>query len=157
MQTAKIVNIRESYRNQPQERKDAEKKVVTGAGATAGAVQVSRTKSAFNLFNSSKKLQNGINFTQNTIKEAGIVAKKTTGLWASVKANCQWAKTAVLNWGDKFQNLKYIKPLIKSPIFKGIAGIAGFGFGVVTLISGASEIARTATDVIDEHQLNQAA
>ena len=157
MQAAKIVNIRENYRNQPQERKDAEKKVVTGAGATAGAVQVSRTKSAFSFFNSSKKLQNGVSFAQNTMKEANLVAKKTTGLWATVKANCAWAKNSVLKWGEQFKALKYIRPLIESPVFKGAAGIAGFGFGLVTLITGASEIAKTATDVIDEHQLNKAA
>ena len=157
MQAAKIVNIRESYRNQPQERKDAEKKIATGAGATAGAVQVSRTKSAFSFFNSSKKLQQGMGLAQNTMKEASLVAKKTTGLWATVKANCAWAKTSILKWGEQFKSLRYIKPLIESPVFKGIAGIAGFGFGVVTLITGASEIAKTATDVIEEHQLNQAA
>lgn len=157
MQAAKIMNIRENYRNQPQERKDAEKKVVTGAGATAGAVQVSRTKSAFNFFNSTKKAQQSLSFASNTMKEANMVAKKTTGLWAAVKANCSWARTSILSWGEQLKNLKYIKPLIASPIFKGVAGLAGLGFGLVTFISGASEIAKTATDVIDEHQLNKAA
>ena len=145
------------YRNRSQEQRDAEKKVVTGAGVTGAAVQMGRSRSAFNMFKSTQKLTQFSGEATKTAKTVNMVAKKTTGLWAKVGENFKWAKGAVLKWGDKFKDLKYIKPLIKSPIFKGIAGIAGFGFGLVTFISGASEIAKTATDVIDERKFNRAA
>lgn len=157
MQPVKIINLRETYRNQSQERKDAEKKVVTGAGVTGAAVQMGRTRSAFNMFESSKKLTQGMSVVTDATKNVNMIAKKSTGLWALVKDNFRWAKASVLKWGDQFKNLKYIKPLIESAAFKGVAGLAGLGFGLVTFITGASEIAKTATDVIDEHQLNRAA
>ena len=145
------------YRNRSQEQKDAEKKVVTGAGVTGAAVQMGRSKNAFAMFKSTQKLTQLSSSATNTARTVNMVAKRTTGLWAKVGENFKWAKGAVLKWGNQFKNLKYIKPIIESAAFKGVAGLAGIAFGIVTLISGVSEIAETATDVIDEHQLNRAA
>lgn len=145
------------YRNRSQEQRDAEKKVVTGAGVTGAAVQMGRSKNAFSMFKSTQKLTQFSGNATKTVKTANLVAKKSTGLIAKVAENFNWAKGAVLKWGAQFKNLKYIKPLINSPIFKGVAGLAGFGFGLVTFISGASEIAKTATDIIEERQINNVA
>ena len=148
--TVRIGEIQTRYRNRSQEQRDAEKKVVTGAGVTGAAVQVNKSKKAFDMFASSKKLTQFGNTVTNTAKTVNETVKKSTGLWAKVSENFKWAKGAVMNWGAKFKNLKYIKPLIESPIFRGIAGIAGFAFGLVTLISGVSEIAKTAANVRDD-------
>ena len=134
-----------------EKRKEAEKKVVTGGGATAAAVSASRakaTKSAFDvLFASSKKVSQGLQTVTTAGKTATEVAKKSTSLWAKVCENAKWAKNAILNWGTKFKNMKYIKPLVNSKPFMMFAGALGYGFGLITLISGCSDIARVATDV----------
>lgn len=133
-----------------EKRKEAEKKVVAGGGATAAAVSASRAKSVksgFDVFASSKKVSQGLQTVTNAGKTATKVAKKSTSLWAKVCENAKWAKDAVINWGAKFKNMKYIKPLVNSKPFMMFAGALGYVFGLVTLISGCSDIARVATDV----------
>ena len=133
-----------------EKRKEAEKKVVTGGGATAAAVGASRAKAAksgFDVFASSKKVSQGLQTVTNAGKSATQVVKKSTTLWAKVCENAKWAKDAIINWGTKFKNMKYIKPLVTSKPFMWTAGALGYGFGLVTLISGCSDIARVATDV----------
>lgn len=133
-----------------EKRKDAEKKVVTGGGATAAAVTASRAKAAksgFDVFASSKKVSQGLQTVTSAGKSAVNVAKKSTTLWVKVCENAKWAKDAIINWGAKFKDMKYIKPLVNSKPFMMFAGALGYGFGLVTLISGCSDIARVATDV----------
>lgn len=133
-----------------EKRKEAEKKVVTGGGATAAAVSASRAKAAksgFDVFASSKKVTQGLQTVTNAGKSATAVAKKSTTLWAKVCENAKWAKNAIINWGAKFKNMKYIKPLVNSKPFMMFAGALGYGFGLLTLISGCSDIVKTATDV----------
>ena len=133
-----------------EKRKEAEKKVVAGGGATAAAVSASRakaTKSAFDVFASSKKVSQGLQTVTNAGKTATEVAKKSSSLWTKVCENAKWAKNAIMDWGAKFKNMKYIKPLVNSKPFMMFAGALGYGFGLITLISGCSDIARVATDV----------
>ena len=130
----------------PQNRdKDAEKKIVTGGGAiaaTTAAAQARATRSG---------LQMVKNATQIT-KTAGKVAKEGTTLWAKVCQNAKWAKDAIIGWGSKFKNLKFVKPIIESKAFRGCAGALGYGFGLVTLISGCSDIAKVATETIEQYK-----
>lgn len=132
-----------------EKRKETEKKVIAGGGATAGLVSASNTraaKSGFDVFASSKKVSQGLQTVTNASKSAAEVAKKSTTLWAKVCENAKWAKNAVINWGTKFKNMKYIRPLVNSKPFMMFAGALGYGFGLVTLISGCSDIAKVATE-----------
>ena len=154
-------NDRISYTSNPEpsqtNKKDAEKKVVTGGGAIAAATATARTraaKSGFDMFNSAKKVSQGMKTVTQTTRTATNVAKQTTSLWAKVAENAKWAKSAVLNWGSKFKNLKYIRPIIKSPLFRGVASTLGYGFGFVTLISGLSDISKVTTDAMDGKLFN---
>ncbi len=134
------------------ERKEAEKKAVTGGGAIAATTAAARTKAAksgFDMFSSAKKASEGMKVVTETTKTAANVAKKTKGLWAKVAENARWAKNAVLNWGSKFKNMRFIKPIVNSPVFRGAAGALGYGFGLVTLISGLSDITKVTTEAVE--------
>lgn len=134
-----------------QEEKDRDKKVVTGGGAIAATTAAAKTKAArsgFDMFGSASKLSNGIT---TSAKTASNVAKQSKGLWAKVIENTRWAKNAILNWGKNLQNSKFLKPLVNSKLFKFGAGTLGYGFGIVTLISGLSDIGKVTTDAIEKH------
>lgn len=135
-----------------EEKRDAEKKVVTGGGAVAATTAAARSKAAksgFDMFNSAKKVSQGMKGVTEATKTATNVAKQTKGLWAKVAENARWAKNSILTWGSKFKNTRFIKPLIKSPIFRGAAGALGYGFGFVTLISGLSDITKVTTEAVE--------
>lgn len=135
------------------ERKEAEKKVVTGGGAVAATASVTNlkaTKSGVDMFASTGKISRGMSTVTNTTKTASNVAKQTKSLWAKVGENARWAKDAILNWGTKFRNMKMIKPLVESRAFRGCAGFLGYGFGAVTLISGLSDITKVASDAVEK-------
>lgn len=134
---------------------DAEKKVVTGGGAIAATTSAAKARAAksFDVFNSASKVSKGMHGFTETTKAARNVAKQSKGLWAKVAENAKWAKNSILNWGAKFKNLKYIKPLVESRIFKAGAGALGYCFGFVTLASGISDIAKVTTETV-ENKLN---
>ncbi len=148
----KIAYTSNPQTSKEQDKKEAEKKVVTGGGAVAAATATARAKAAksgFDMFNSTKKVSQGMKGVTETTKTAANVAKQTKGLWAKVCENAKWAKDAVLNWGSRFKNMKLIKPIVKSPLFKGVAGFLGYGFGIVTLISGLSDITKVTTEAVE--------
>ena len=130
-------------------KKDAEKKVVTGGGAVAATATASRARKGFDMFKSSKEVAQGMRTVTSSARVATQTVKKTTTLWGKVCENAKWAKTSVIKWGSKFKNMKYIKPLIESAAFRGVAGFLGYGFGLVTLISGCSDIAKVASDAAE--------
>ncbi len=143
--------------NRSKERKDAEKKAVTGGGAIAATTAAARTKAAksgFDMFNSAKKASQGLKAVKETTKTAANVTKQTKGLWVKVAENARWAKDAILNWGAKFKNMRIIKPIVRSPLFRGAAAALGYGFGFVTLISGLSDITKVTTEAIEGKLLN---
>lgn len=137
-------------RARTQEEKDRDKKVVTGGGAIVATTTAAKTKAArsgFDMFSSASKVSNGIT---TSAKTASNVAKQTKGLWGKVVENTRWAKNAILNWGKNIQNSKFLKPLVNSKLFKFGAGTLGYGFGIVTLISGLSDIGKVTTDAIEK-------
>ena len=140
------------HRARTQEEKDRDKKVVTGGGAiaatTASVAKTKATRSGFDMFSSASKVSNGIT---TSAKTASNVAKQTKGLWGKVIENTRWAKNAILNWGKNLQNSRFLKPLVNSKLFKFGAGTLGYGFGIVTLISGLSDIGKVTTDAIEKH------
>lgn len=133
-------------REKSQESKDAEKKIVAGGGVVAAtASTVRKTQSRFDIFKSAGKVSKGMATTAELTATADKTAKQAKGLWGKVCENAKWAKNAIVQWGEKFVNMKYIKPLIHSKAFRFVAGILGYGFGIVTLIYGVNEIAETTT------------
>ncbi len=134
--------------------KDAEKKVVTGGGAIAATTSAAKARAAksFDVFNSASKVSKGMKGFTQTTKTASVVANQSKSLWVKVVENAKWAKNSILNWGSKFKNLKYIKPLVESRLFRAGAGALGYGFGFVTLASGISDIAKVTTETV-EHNL----
>lgn len=130
---------------------DSEKKVVTGGGAIAATASAKATKSGFDMFTSAGKVSKGMQTVTDTTRVAGNVAKQSKGLMARVAKSAKWAKNAILNWGKNFENIKWLKPLMNSKLFKFGAGFMGYGFGLVTLISGLSDIGRATTETIERN------
>lgn len=148
----KIKNFKEYRKERSQEQKDTEKKVVTGGGAvaaTTAAANSKAVKSGVDIFSSSKKAAAGMKNITNTAKAAKNVTKQTSSLWTKVCENAKWAKDSIIKWGAKFQNSRFIRPLVQNRVFKYCAGALGYGFGVITLISGLSDIGQVATDVAE--------
>lgn len=146
-------NIAFTGKERTQKQKDAEKKVVTGGGAvaaTASAARMKATKSGFDMFSSASKVSKGMSTVTSTAKTASKISKQSRSLWAKVGENARWAKNAILNWGKNVSNMKLIKPLVKSPVFRGVAGALGYGFGVITLIAGLSDITKVASDAVEK-------
>lgn len=140
------------------DRKEAEKKVVTGGGAvaaTATAARAKAAKSGFDMFESASKVSKGMKGVTTATTTASKVAKQSKGLWGKVAENAKWAKNAIMNWGSKFKNLKFVKPLVNSKLFMKFAGFLGYGFGVVTLIAGMSDIVKVTTDTVEKNVLNK--
>lgn len=142
-------------KSEKDKKNEAEKKVVTGGGAvaaTASAASKSKAaKSGFNMFNSARTLNNGMQTVTKTAESAGVVVKKTTSLWGKVCENAKWAKNSIIEWGKNLKNAKCLKPLLTSSAFRGFAGLLGYGFGLVTLISGLSDIAHVTADTIEKN------
>ncbi len=121
------------------------KAAITSGGAVAGASAISKAKnakSAFGMFSSAK------NFN-NVTKIAANAGKKAEGIWPKVVKNAKWAKESILKWGAKFKESKYIAPIVKNRLFKGVASTLGFGFGIVTFLSCCADIGKTAADTYD--------
>ena len=153
LNTAKI-----SFGTSDEKKREAEKKVVTGGGAVAAATTATRAKAArsgFDMFASSKEVARGMKTVTGTAKAVNNTVKQTTSLWGKVCENAKWAKIAILKWGAKFQNSRYIRPLIENRLFRGCAGALGYGFGLVTLISGCSDIIKVTSDAADGNLFNK--
>lgn len=147
------LNTKISFTSQErtQQQKDAEKKAVTGGGAIAAtAASAKATKSGVDLFTQTPKITKNLKTVTNTAKQVKNITGKTGKLWAKVVENAKWAKDAVLNWGRKFNNTKFLKPLIKSPVFRYSAGALGYTFGLITLISGLSDIGKVTTEAVEK-------
>jgi hypothetical protein len=141
--------------NNDDKRKDTEKKVVTGGGAAAAAGATVTRRPGFDMFKSSQKLTQGMNKVTSTVNNAQNVVKKSTTLWGRVCENAKWAKGAILNWGAKFKNMKYVRPLIENPAFRFCAGSLGVAFGLITMISGLADVTKVATDAVNGQLSNK--
>ena len=145
------VSLNVAFTGNTNDRRDTEKKVVTGGGAiaaTASATRVKAARSGFDMFASSAKVSQGMKTVTGTARTVKNTVSRTTSLWSKVCGNAKWAKKSVLEWGNKFKGSKFIKPLVENRLFRGCAGFLGYGFGLVTLISGCSDIVKVATDTI---------
>ena len=134
--------------------KDGAKKVVTGGGAVAAVAAASNTRatrSGFDMFKSAGRVSKGMHTFTESAKVANQTAKEAASLWSRAKNSAVWARNSILRWGNSIQNTRFIKPLVNSPAFRGAAGFLGYGFGLVTLISGCSDIAKVASDIAERN------
>ena len=136
-----------TYTNRSEERKDTEKKVITGGGAAivAGKKGVDRFTSA------TSKVSKGMKVTTEATKAVGEVAEKSKGLWAKAGKAARWCKDWILNGSSKYKSIKFLKPIIESKAFSLCAGGLGYAFGAVTLISGLSDIGKVVTDTAEKY------
>lgn len=132
-------------RERTQKQKDAEKQVVTGGGALAAT---KAAKSGVDKFTKAGKV------ATETIKTTKETVKQAKGLWGKVVSSAKWATDSIMNWGSKFKNLKFVKPLVESKAFRYCAGGLGYAFGAVTLISGLSDIAKVTSETIESKMAN---
>lgn len=146
------LNPKVSYTSRSQERKDAEKKVVTGTGAVAAATSaanVKATKSGFDMFTSASKITKGMKTSTEATKIIGETVQKSKGVWSRASEASKWVKDWIIKGGSKFKNVKFIKPLINNKAFKFCAGGVGYICGAATLVSGLSDIGKATTNAVE--------
>ncbi|MBP3820899.1 hypothetical protein J6G99_04560 [bacterium] len=90
-----------------------------------------------------KQTLNGM-FTKVT--EASKIAHQNTkvasGLWGKFKYDIGRFSTSIMNQVAKFENMKIIGPIIKSPIMKGTANCFGIGMAFFALVTGLDKAYR---------------
>lgn len=127
-------------------KKDVGKKIVTGGGVIGAVTNISR----FDAFKSAKSLSKGMTGITNSAKVVSNAAKQSKSLNPKAVENMKWLKTSVLKWGAKFKDTPVVKYLVSSPVFRGIASFLGYGFGILTLVSGCSDIVRVTSDALND-------
>ena len=132
-------------------KKEAAKEAVKGGGAVAATSAAISNKKKVDMFTKASKASKELERGSQTIKNVGNVAEKTTGLLSKCKTAYQTTREAVITWGRTVKTSKYIRPILKSAPFRWGAGLIGYGFGAVTLITGLGDIAKVTTDTLYEY------
>lgn len=135
-----------------EEKKEAAKKAVEGGGAVAATTAaVSKgSKNGVDMFTKASKASQGLQKSSETLQAASNTLQKTSGLWNKCKNAYKSAKNSIIEWGKTAKTWKFIKPLLESRAFRYVAGFLGYGFGIVTLITGLGDVAKTATDAVNK-------
>ena len=135
-----------------EEKKEAAKKAVEGGGAvaaTSSALSAGR-KSGVDMFTKANRVSHELNRGSESLRAANVTLKKTTGLWNKCKNAYSSAKNSIIEWGKTAKTWKFVKPLLESRAFRFAAGFLGYGFGIVTLITGLGDVANTAVDAVNK-------
>lgn len=123
---------------QQAKRKDAEQKVATGVGATgAGAAAYQAKRTTVN-----RTLQGWFTNLTNTTKAARQNAAEVTGLAGKFKQNFARFSSDIMSKAMKFKEMKFIGPIVKSPVMKGAAGIFGGAMAFFALVTGIDKAYR---------------
>ncbi len=126
---------------QKEQRKEVAKDAAVAGGATGAGVQAARSAAAKNVGkkNISKAIHEAFDKTTGASKIVNQNSKEVSGIfnnfWKNAKtfANKFSAKMA------KFQNSKYIAPIVKSPFMKKVAGAFGYGMAFFVLVTEVSQ------------------
>jgi hypothetical protein len=119
-------------------RKDTEQKVATSVGATgAGAAAYQAKRTTVN-----RTLQTWFANLTNTTRNARQNAAEVTGLFGKFKQNVTKFSGSIINKAMKFQDMKFIGPIVKSPVMRGVAGIFGGAMAFFALITGIDKAYR---------------
>ncbi len=125
--------------------------VATATGATGAAAAGAKAKSGgFDMFKSSGKAGQITKETTQAIKNARKPIKQAKGLFSKFTQAFKNTKASWLKWADGVKNSNIIKPLLKSPAYKFVAGTAGAVMGIFVMITGLGDIAETVTQYIQK-------
>ena len=123
---------------QQTKRKDAEQKVATGVGATgAGAAAYQAKRTTVN-----RTLQGWFTNLTNTTKAARQNAAEVTGIFGKFKHNFARFSGDIMSKAMKYKEMKFIGPIVKSPIMKGTAGVFGGAMAFFALVTGIDKAYR---------------
>jgi hypothetical protein len=121
---------------------DKRKEKVIAAGGAAGL----GTK-ATQLAGKGKQLPGQIgqimSKAQQTVKTVNDSSKAAKGLWAGFKSNIEFYTKDILRRLESLKKVKFIGPIIKSPIMKKMAGFAGGVLAFFVFITGVNDAVRT--------------
>ena len=119
-------------------RKDAEQKVATGVGTTAaGAAAYQAKRTTVN-----RTLQGWFTNLTNTTRTARQNAAEVTGLFGKFKQNFARFSGSIMKQASKFQDMKYIGAVVKSPVMKATAGVFGGAMAFFALVTGVDKAYR---------------
>lgn len=147
---AKSVETRAENRTQEEKKKEAAKKAVEGGGAVAATAKLTSNKKAgVDFFTKASEASGGMKKSVEALKTASETAKKSTSLWSKCANAVKSTKASIIEWGSTVKANRLVKPLLASKAFRYFAGFLGYGFGVVTLITGAGDIVDVANDAVN--------
>ncbi len=134
-----------------EEKKEAAKKAVEGGGAVAATSAFSGKKAGMDLFTKAEKASAELKKGSETIKVVGETATKTKSLWGRCSQAVRNTKNSIIEWGASVKTWKIFKPLLQSRAFRFCAGALGYGFGLVTLITGLGDIVSVTSDTLSKN------
>lgn len=145
------VSSRESS-DDSDKRKEAAKDAVKGGGAVAATSAALSNGKKVDMFRKAGKASKDLEKGSIALKNVGQATKKATGLFAKCKKAYSTTKSSIVEWGRTVKASRFVKPLLESRAFRWGAGLAGYGFGFVTLVTGLGDIAKFTLDSINKYQ-----
>ena len=130
---------------------DKAKKAATVAGA--GAAGVAAAKTPFSQFSQLSRMNKQVNAAAKDIKAAQemVTAGKASGsVISSFGKNLTKYKNSILQFGQKFTNSKFIKPIIESKLYHGAAGFTGGILAGCVTLAGIGDITNTVVRKADQ-------
>ncbi|MDR1327796.1 MAG: hypothetical protein LBJ74_05255 [Heliobacteriaceae bacterium] len=126
------------------------KEVAVGGTAIYGGHKITQKQ----VFQSFKTLNKTSNMAVQGMNTTTKVIKQSTSLWSRVANNVKWAKGATIDGAQRFAKSPLIKSLVENRAFRGLAGVFGYGFGFVSLITGLTDISNTAAYAVHKMTKN---
>jgi hypothetical protein len=126
------------------------KDVAVGGTAIYGGHKITQKQ----VFQSFKNLNKASNTAVQGVNTTTKIVRQSTSLWSKVVNNAKWAKGAIIDGVQKFVKSPLIKPLVENKAFRGLAGVFGYGFGLVSLVTGLTDISNTAAYAVHKMTKN---
>lgn len=127
--------------------------VAAGTGVTGAAAYQAKRSSVNNYL---KSWFSKLTATTRTTRQN---AQEVTGLFGKFKQNVRIFSTSIIDKAMKFQDMKFIGPIIKSPVTKGVASFLGVGMAFFALVTGIDKAYRNGKIAVDDmrNKFNMAA
>ena len=140
--------INQNQRNKQQ----TQEQVATGVGAAgAGAAATKYAgKRGLRAQAGEKILGDITEQVSSGIKTVNKVQETATGFIASFKKDLKMFSANIMEHLNKFQNSKFIGPIIKSPITKKFSALAGGALAFFVLVTGVNKAFKTGEIAIDD-------
>ena len=119
---------------------------VTDVGvATGGAVGGVKYLKQFRKIGKAEDLVQLTSQTTQQIKQAGQAGKQITSLWGKMFENAKQYKNAIIDWCQKTNVFKTLKPVFESKAFAKASAVIGGITAAFVFISGIGEMGETYT------------